>query len=309
MFMGVNAYTDAPRVDCYDDADRAFRKYRDREAGKRRRRPLPAGEYPLGGHHKSVTWVRRDEATGAIAFRLYDTDVVTWHNDNSVEIENFGTATTTAFASRFTPRGIHLNRPVSIRGNDGGNRAICYHAPGGEGRLDRRMCRGDLVRFTLEGDHQVPDEATLDTMRFVEVDRKAARAATADLPWKDFDNWLSMAPMHLNLEHNGFDLDDCVDALRRRDFRAAAVTLPAITIPNGWGAADRVKPLAIRTAHDEAITLGSIGKLKLAIWEDAGALDVIERTTVSCREYDRLMSRVRDLRRLGISGYWDMGAG
>lgn len=304
MFMGITAHHSAPRVSSYEEAQRAVDKYRAKEALRRRRKPIPADQYALGGHNKSVTWVRQDEATGAIAFQLYDTDVVTWHPDNSFEIDNFGSATTTGFASRFTPRGIHLNRPVQIRGSEGGNTAIVYVTPD-----EHRMCQGMLVRFRLVDGFWAPDVGTLDPIRLPDVDRKLAREATAGLPWKDFENWLAMAPMHLDLEHVEFDVEECADALRKRDFRQATVHLPLVQIPNGWGAERRIKPLPIQTGYmDQVITMGSIGKLKLALMEQAGAIGVEEFTTVSCREYARRMARVSELRKLGFRRYSDMGA-
>lgn len=116
-----------------------------------------------------------------------------------------------------------------------------------------------------------------------------------------------MAPIHMDIEHEGFDLDDCVEALEARNWRRAAETLPTVTIPNGFGAASRVKPLRIRTSdRDKPVTMGSLGKLKLAVWNDIGALTTVVVRTVSRDEYDRRMARVKELAALGVP-VWDYG--
>lgn len=307
MFARVTAHQGAPRVDSYAAAEAALAKYKALEATKRRRKPMPVGTYPLGGHAKSVTWVRQEDG-GEIAFQLYDTDVVTWRPDNSVVIDNYGTVTTTGFASRFLPRGISLNFPTSVRGREGGNKGIEFSADMGNRWGSRHICQGGLARFIEQDGAWVPDETTLDPINLLDIDRKMAREATAGLPWKDFEMWLSMAPMHLDLDHEVFDLEHCLTGLRKRDFRFAAVHLPTVTIPNGWGAADRIKPLPIAVRDsNKPITMGSLNKLKLAIWEDAGAIGTTQHMTVPCAEYKRRMARARELQNLGLD-YWHVGA-
>jgi len=306
MYLGVTSHQSAPRVASFADAQRALERASTTPTG-RARAAKPDG-FPLGGHSKSVTWVREIDG-GSIAFMLYQTDVVVWAPDNSVHIDNFGTVTTSGFAARFLPAGISLNHTVEKRGASGGNKAIQYRSST-EGCAwgSRRMCQGDVVRFVEDGDVWVPDEDTLDPMTFPVYDTRAMRDLGKRYHLKDFELWLSMAPMHLDLEHEGFDVDDCMAALEKRDFRTAAVHLPTITIPNGWGAAERIKPLPIAVADsNKPITLGSIGKLRLAILDDQGLMAEQRVTTMPVREYRKRMALVRQLEGMGLCG-GDYGA-
>lgn len=267
--------------------------------------------FPLGGHSKSVTWVRELD-DGAIAFRLWDTDVVIWYPDNSFDVENYGTVTTSQFARRFLPAGIWLNHPVTKRGVESGAKTITYRGRDEAGSSVQTKCIGYVVRFNETGDGRwVPDEDTLDTMKFVELDRTKAREVAQVYHLKDFENWLSMAPMHLAgteaaIEHDKWDRTTCADALMDRDFRRAAEHLPLIKDTNAFGI--ELKPLPITTGRwGHHVTMSSFNKLKLALWDYDGALDTTEVKTISVKDYDRRMVRVREMRQLGLGG-WDLGA-
>ncbi len=294
MFLGIS---DAGGTAAsYADAVKVLQRAALTPTG-RKRLEKPEG-YPLGGHSKSVTWVRKDD-DGAIAFTLYHTDVVLWHPDNSFEIDNYGTVTTSGFAHRFLPAGMHLHRPTYRRGCEGGHRGIGYRDGG------QHICFGDIVRFVPRGDSWAPDEATCDEVLLpVGVDRRAARALSKCYNLRDFELWLSMAPMHLAgtesaVEHAEWDLDQCLNALVRRDFRQAAAHLPLISEPEGFGTAKLMKPLAIATRRgDSHITMASLSKLKLALWSRERAIIVEGRKTWAQREFLRGMTRLRELRSL-----------
>ena len=287
MFLGIRTFGATRRVTNYVEAQASLEHYKAIEATKRRRRPMPKGEYPLGGHHKSVTWVR-ELSDGSIAFKLYDTDVVTWHPDGSVSLDNFGTVTTTSFASRFLPRGIHLRHET--RG--GGDNGITFNAPDGR----TMICQGYSTLRPVDGGWW-PDEEILPEFALVSL----GKADLPELPWGDFTTWLEVAPAHLDLRHEGFDLEGCVKALQARDFREATRKLPLITIPNGWGAADRIKPLPIGVANwEKAVTIGSLRKLRLALLEHHGAL-VRERVKVApLAQYLKAKRLTREFEQMGI---------
>lgn len=301
-FMGITAHQGAKRVINFETAQQALEAASKTPTG-RNRAPKEYG-FPLGGHSKSVTWVR--EEGGSIAFRLYETDVVTWHPDNSVDIENHGTVTTSGFASRFLPPTISLCYPSK----NGGHRGITYATENGNQRwYSRHVCWGYPVTFRQnEDDIWLPDLDTCDTVRFYgKVDARAARELYKGLNLRAFDNWLSMAPLHLQIEHDWFDLDECCEALRKRDFIRAAECLPLIEVPRGFGLADRMKPLPIATTRwDEKITMASLQRLKLALWEDRNLLDIDEVQTLSVADFDRRMQRIRQMRTLDVPTY-DMG--
>lgn len=68
---------------------------------------------PLGNRRARYMTFRK-LADGSIAFRLYATDVVTWHPDNSVTINPYSTASTNAFATRLLPSGMWANFPCLV---------------------------------------------------------------------------------------------------------------------------------------------------------------------------------------------------
>ena len=98
----------APDVRCYADALKAWEtskpwKYTHRTPEWRRR---PDNERPIcqslrRHEHKSI--INRG---GAIAFRLYDTDVITYYPDDSIEIDPYNSTATDDFAGSFFPDGV-----------------------------------------------------------------------------------------------------------------------------------------------------------------------------------------------------------
>lgn len=320
MFLGLSSLDSVKGAHDYESAQAVLAKYSKTPTGRARTRK--AQGYPLNmSSNTGVTWVR-DDPDGTINFRLYDTDVVVWHPDNSVEIENYGTVTTSKFARSFLPAGVYLNHRTETRGHRGGNSAIRY-ATGeetithwdGEVRAypgKYHLCQGSVVRFRQHEDNVwLPDEDTLDEMQFLEItaDRRQRAELAKTYHLKDFAQWLPMAAHHLELEHDGWDLDECADALQARDFRKAAEYLPTVTISNGWGAAERIKPLPIAVSdRNSPITMGSLNKLKLALLEREGLVETVKRVTISCDEYDKLMRTTREVVALGGGGYRTYGA-
>jgi hypothetical protein len=297
MYHGISAHYSVPPVSSYTEARRALKAARDSVDGRLSKYD---NGWPLGGHSKSVCRVREDRDEGWIAFRLYDTDVVSWYRDGSVEIDNYGSATTAHFARRFLPGGIWLSYPTVRHGVEGGHKGIYYRA--GDDWSTTRVCFGGLVRFRRRGGYWRPDEHTLDRIRFPELDLRRTREVSAKYHLRDFENWLSMAPRHLELEHRKWDMWMCCDALEVRDFRTAAIHLPLVKEPRGFGVAGRMRPLPIRTTrYDEHVTMTSLRKLKLALWEIDGLVTDIEVTSLPRSEFDRRMARVREMNALGLS--------
>lgn len=262
--------------------------------------------FPLGGHNKSVTWVR-ERADNAIAFTLYSTDVVTWHPDNSVEIDNYGTVTTSRFAERFLPAGVHLHHPVYRRGGvSGGANTIGFRTAAEDEGYRSAICQGDVVRFQpIADDLWLPDESTCyDLCLPIGVDRRKARELSKYYNLRDFEAWLSMAPIALasggdRIEHNDWELDICMEALEARNFRLAAEHLPLVKDTGAYGT--ELKPLPITTSRfDEHITASSLSRLKLAMWREEGVLRTETRTAWDRSDWDRGMRRVKELTRLGV---------
>jgi len=288
MFMGVQSHRNIPRVASYDMAQAAAASFE----SKRRK-------------GKSVTQVNQHD-DGTIAFQLYDTEVVTWCPDNSIEIDNYGTTTTSSFAHRFLPAGIHLHYPVERRTSSGGANTIGFRQHDDVKGYKFALCQGDVVKFRpIADDLWAPDEATCyDITLPTGVDRRVARKLMAPFHLGDFEMWMSMAPMHFDaagdtIEHAEWDLAECMDALEKRDFRQAAMHLPTMKDTGAYGHTPR--PLPIRTPHGDYIGMGCVAKLKLAIWDDLGLLQRETRKVWDRSEYDRRMARVREMDALGLS--------
>lgn len=313
MFMGVTAHHSAKSVHDYATAEAALERAMKTPTGKRRTEK-PYGYHLGANNNHGVTWVRRDEKDGAIAFRLYDTDVVTWHPDGSVEIENYGTVTTSGFASRFLPRGFHLHHPTTRRGDEVGHRGIRYQAEPDRGdkswqqeRRERRIAFGGVVRFTPgEGGAWRVDEDTCDTVTLPgKVDQRKARELAKRYHLKDFEAWLSMAPRHMDIEHVGrFDISDCLDLLEKRNFKEAAAYLPLFADKESYGRYPTALP--IDTPYGKVVTMGSLARLKLALWDYEDIIQIDEAKHWSMAEFERRMMRVRQMDAAGAN-VWDLG--
>jgi hypothetical protein len=311
MYTGVRSHGDAQRVTSYETACQALERASKTPTGRARVEKQDGYHLGLNRNH-GVTWVRAmGTARESIAFRLYDTDVVIWNADNSVTIDNHGSVTTSEFARRFLPRGIHLSYPTTVRGHTGGHRGIYYNTDVPEGSYwgAQKLCFGGLVTFHQQGADWLPDEDSVEPFNFLDLDRKGARAVARDYPFKDFESWLSMAPHHLDIAHVEWDIEECLVALRDRDFRRAAEYLPTITIPSGFGMDHRIKPLPITVNNrDAVITTGSLRKLRLALYKQEGLFSEVAFTTIKADEYDRRMARVRELVALDMIHEGEYGA-
>ena len=289
MYRGITAHHNVPRVKSYADAQRAI-------------------------HTKMQSKVASiyERSDGAIAFRLYQTDVVVSHSTEEVEVDNYGTRTTSGFAEHFLPIGIHLHYPSTRCGVTGGSNIIsyCEHADGAALLWEDRyhICQGDAVRFQPHDNNLwKPDPDTCyDITLPMGVDRGKARDLAKRLHFKEFESWLSVAPLYLEaagdpVEHDEWDIDECMNALEKRDWRQAAMHLPLVK-EGAFGNGDRMRPLPIRTSRwDEHVTMTSFAKMKTAIWDWKNLLDVETRKTWARSEFDRRMAKVRELKTLGVS--------
>jgi hypothetical protein len=257
--------------------------------------------------HNVVTVYMRSIGEG-VAFRLYQTDVVVWFPDDSFDVDNYGTLTTSGFARRFLPGGIALNYST----NRGGHDTIIYRTLTDQGYWGgSRICIGSTVHFEPQGDGTWrPDETTCRPMRFPALDRTATRAVAKLYNLRDFEAWLPMGVRHFEIEHAGWDLGHCALALKHRDFRTAAAHLPLIEVGKGFGLAAKVAACALPIetgSWQKHVTMGSLGKLRLALYEDAGLFGDVVLRTVSTDAYERYMTRARELVALGADDNWGPG--
>jgi hypothetical protein len=287
MYMGVKNHHGLPDVAGYADAQRALEVWQSKpRRGKQTVQVLEHGDR-------------------SIAFKLYETEVVVWNDDGSVEIDNYGTVTTSAFAHKFLPSGFHLHHPVVRQGSCGGANTIGFKLPDADKGYRRGVCQGGVVRFVqVSDDLWEPDESGCYeiTLPFG-VDRKEIKGLSERYHLAEFENWLSMAPMHLgDVYHDEFDLEECLHALERREWRQATSFLPAIKENPGFGAANRAKPLDIAMSNPgEYISMASLGKLKLAMWSAEGLIREETHKVWDRKAYDRGMIRARELEQIGLS--------
>lgn len=301
MFMGVTAHQSVKRVASYADAQAVFEKFSKTPTGKQRKEQTNGFHLSMSSNH-GVTWVR-ERADQAIAFQLYDTDVVAWYPDNSVVVCNYGSVTTSRFASRFLPGGIWLNHPTTRHGVEGGHRTISFRSEMVQSHWEHRTCCGSHVRFVhdTKADAWLPDETTLDEMHFPVLDQRAAREISREYSLRDFDMWLSMAPRHMQIEHDSWSLYDCATALKKRDFVLASMFLPLIEDTGAFG--NTIRPLPIHVSrYRRYVTMGSLARLRTALYDDEGAYTTVTHKHLPHSQFDKLMTKVRELDRLGCGG-------
>lgn len=293
MFMGVHSHYNVRQVNSYADAQAVLAKFSRTPTGKARREK-PYGFHLSMNRNHSVTWVR-ETADQSIAFRLYETDVVTWHPDNSFTLVSWPSVTTRDFASGFTPDGVSLSS----------NETVTYRPPvrDGDWRASwdaARICRGDAT-FRQTDAGWAPDEAELEPIRFLELDQKKARALSREYRLKDFSNYLAMAPLHMNLMYEGEDCPKAVEALKERDFRRAAVHLPLIASSRAFGN----EPVYLRIAAGSGcgITMSSVDRLRDWIYDRWGAFSDVSAKTWPLREFENRMKRLKALEKADVRTY------
>lgn len=284
MFYNRNS---TPRCHSYERATELLEKFSRTPTG-RAKRPSHLG-FRMDS---KVMHIRRCEGNGDIIMRLHNTDCVTWHADNSFTVEAWESVSTAGFISGLTPLSVgskmvatyfKLPAPDDSHWSDGWR----------ERWASSRVCYAEGTYLPDGNGGHAPDEDTLRTFRYPVVDRKLTREVSKAHHFVDFDTWLAVAPHHLDLEHEGEDMQAVSDALQARDFRTAAVHLPPIEIPNGFGASQRIKPIPMRGLHWQSpVTQASIQRFRRWLYDDVGAVEMAECKTMTQREYDQ---RIREI--------------
>ena len=274
MYRGINL--EGIRIASYETALAALEQC----STKRRARFTSHNDWSLGHPKAEVTGISKRD-TGDIHLRLYETDVVVWHPDNSFTVHNYGTKTTGEFAAAVLPAGISLCHDVSrpAAGIERENRAIIYWQPGENRWSEARVVNGeDLVTFyPTEAGGWAPRADEVSPFEFFAVDMPRARELCREYHLKDFAMWLSMAPMHMSPRLCWIEDDPgaCRQALLERDFRSAAMLLPLVSETRAFGL--ELKPYPIDTLRGKYVTPTSLQRFKDALYDDEGAL---VRTTI-----------------------------
>jgi hypothetical protein len=180
-----NTYHDLGRVTDYASAVACYERAAKTPTGRAR----TEGSYGYSlvqGNAGSIRRVRKT-SYGSIAFRLYATDVVTYHPDDTVTLRLYPSNTTGNFASGLTPAGLVVQR-------DG----TCEYSPDGR---DFRIIKFSQARF-----ERVPDggwrivEGDLRTFKRPVTDRRAALAAYKACNLQAFMAWHAALLGHLGAD-------------------------------------------------------------------------------------------------------------
>lgn len=116
----------------------------------------------------------------SVAFRLWNTEVVTWHPDNTLTLVPYASPTTDAFAQGFTPWGL----------------GCCFNS----GYVTVCRARGEnhtFLRTTGQMHFAVGDDACVQLLstpkpwKVYRMDRKQANAARKATGFKDFKLWVT----------------------------------------------------------------------------------------------------------------------
>lgn len=305
MFLGVTSHHNTRRVTSYAEAQAVLEACKKTATGKRRTEK-PEG-FALGLKSRGVTWVK-GHSDGSIGFTLYATEVICWHPDNSVVVNNWGSVTTSGFASRFLPSGISL----CCRRTNGGSTAIQYRSELGANDRYRygrwSLCQGTLVRFVESpcGQLWLPDEETCDEIVYPRIDRSVSRDLGRKYSLPEFKTWLEVAPAHMaTIEHEGYDYDACVAALLRRDFTTASKHLSLMNASKCWRGSHSIASLNFRCAgHDNYVSLRSIERLRLAMLIEDYGVEAIRVKTPLLNDHERYMKLARQMKTIGhYNGY------
>lgn len=145
-------------------------------ASKRKARTGPRGEncYPIPGKETSAQMSVRATESG-VAFRYYNTDVITWHPDNSYTLIAWESRSTCAFFEAFSPWGTYLTRNGEVLLVDG----LGYALKGTPCHVKGGVPRNGITWFTKQV-----------------VDKEGAKRTLAKTRYAEYRKWYKiMAPM------------------------------------------------------------------------------------------------------------------
>lgn len=295
MHLGIISHRNVRTVSCYADAQCVLESCSKTPTGRNRKEARDG--FPLGSTNRGQTTVRTI-GDGSIAFKLYDTDVVVWHKDNSCTIEAYPTVTTVGFAGRFIPPGVS----TSARG------LIHYDATGTAGWRDRRVCRGlQPVRFVPNdqgGWEPAPEDLEHQSFRYLVLERPKARVVSKRYPWTDFKTWLELMAGHrVEIDHVEADGDTALEALEAREFRTAAEHLSVIIVNHrAWGGnqSSKLDNIVVR-GPDNYVSMASVERLRNYAYADEGAFSDFEALTLTFTEFENHNKRLKHLEKAGIS--------
>jgi hypothetical protein len=257
FFMGVN--TDYPSISSYAEA-KAFH-----DATKINRH---GNRWPSQTKVKHMFTCNGDES---IAFKLYDTECVTYHPDGSLTIQGYGTTTTSQFIDRLTPLGVRheCHQRSGRHGPMLMLQPVCEHVdPPNQWHDEERRWTGVdwgegvvikcefpvTINYSADRGHHMP-VGDVPKFNLPSINRAAARQAAKEYQLADFER---AARAYVVLQrirsHQGESMWTVANALREGRLGDACKGVPVggTTKSYGqrWGGPGQVDPGFFRELRD-----------------------------------------------------------
>jgi hypothetical protein len=263
---------------------------------------------PIGTRSRKNKMMRELD-DGSIAFRLFRTDCVTWHPDETLTVEGYPSTSTSAFIGRLAP-SVVSHRQGAEWGPGSGPVLQLQSRSGGDYWLNTAgdyssMARNpDYNRDTLivnctypvklhySADRWLPvDPSELEPFSVEVIDRKLALKASREHHLPEFTAWLRMIQVCAGevilpppLAERA-SVADVAEQLRDGNFINAASLIPR-------GEKDQHRwarlPFNRTPVAPDAIRPGFMALLRREIYEEAGAIKIEKHPMVSPSAYARL---------------------
>ncbi len=266
----------------------------------------PIGDRAVKNTGRQFNRAMRKLEDGSIAFRLFDTDVVVYHPDETITIQGYATMSTSGFIDALAPAGIqHSYRQIRFNGRlshtedpvlhlmptraetYGSDRT--YQIPVWSKAMVIRC--DDAVRLTYSADGVwVPvDLDDLVPFQVPTLDRKAARAVSKQYGLTTLQQVvnamiaLKAAPPPFTGNGYSTDFRAIMQALEAGDTMAAVELMPRGTTQ------------AFGKTHgtERGVQPGFITRLRNHIYEHEGVVDRVAKQTLTSHGYRKYVADVR----------------
>lgn len=161
--------TDIPALGNYAEALRVYEKTAPlRGSADKNIKPL--------GHRRAMHKSFRKLKDGSIACKLYHTDVVVFHPDNTITLDPWDSKSTNAFANQLLPTGISVNFPC----------VVLYQQ--GE-RWVYQLSEAATLKQVESGDWEITTPDAIKPWKCYNIDRTKASAALRETRYNEFVAW------------------------------------------------------------------------------------------------------------------------
>lgn len=273
-------------------------------------RGCPASDpRPIGTRsHKNK--LMRELADGSIAFRLFRTDCVIWHPDNTLTVEGYPSVSTTAFVNTLVPSGVSHGQ-----GRSGGSPILTLSTPGERYWLNTDndydtwvhnpdygkdtkiiQCSRPVRLHYTAGRWEPVDLDELRPFRVPTTNRKAARAVSKqyNLPTLQQVVQATLALAGLPEPTRRANMSDVMERLECADYMGAIALMPRSDGPRSqW----HTGPFGMTIPPKGALEAGFLRRLRDHIYEHEGVIEITEKRALSPSGYQKF---VADANRLDI---------